>query len=364
MLLTQVAPQLNTQNISKLCLLNGEIYAGTQNGGRLFKWNGVDAWVQVAPQLNSQSYIHRLLVWNGEIYGGTYNGGRLFKWNGVDAWAQVAPSYSSTTTVWSLIVFNDTLYSWVSANTSSGNFLRWNNSNAWVLVLNRNPYIRPMLVKDNYIYGITTDSSSSTTANLCRWPGSGNWELLAGRPSNSESNMYGFCTFNDKIYGGGGGGRLFEWNGVDAWVLKLEPLQITPVDYNNPTGYNMGNIMELLVVGNYMYAVGAGIAGRYNVFCRWDGVSSDWECLAVVSQWENFNSLVNIGNVFYMGSNSSGKLFEYTPPVLPERSINKLFSFNNKMLLASDNLINDGLSGLRFDDNRNVLKMYNGLGSL
>ena len=57
------------------------------------------------------------------------------------------------------------------------------------------------------------------------------------------------------------------------------------------------------------------------------------------------------------------KNYRYDSPYL-ERSINKLFSFNNKILLASDNLINDGLSGLRFDDNRNVMKMYNGLDTL
>ncbi|HPI21076.1 MAG TPA: hypothetical protein PKY56_11975, partial [Candidatus Kapabacteria bacterium] len=42
-----------------------------------FEWNGVDSWIQVAPQLNSQN-IYSLAVFNGKLYGGTYPNGLLF----------------------------------------------------------------------------------------------------------------------------------------------------------------------------------------------------------------------------------------------------------------------------------------------
>ena len=62
------------------------------------------------------------------------------------------------------------------------------------------------------------------------------------------------------------------------------------------------------------------------------------------------------------------KNYRYDSPYL-ERSITKLMSFNNKMLLASDSLINDGLSGLLMDERKprvagDLMKMYNGVGSL
>jgi len=46
--------------------------------------------------------------WQGmarEIYGGTYPNGNLLKWNGSNAWEQVAPKYGSETYILSLIVF-------------------------------------------------------------------------------------------------------------------------------------------------------------------------------------------------------------------------------------------------------------------
>ena len=47
----EVAPMLDDQGLCSMVVFNGKIYAGTKIGGRLFEWNGTDAWVQVAPKL-------------------------------------------------------------------------------------------------------------------------------------------------------------------------------------------------------------------------------------------------------------------------------------------------------------------------
>ena len=77
----EVAPQLNAETyILTLAVYNGKLYGGTGVTGRLFEWNGVNAWTEVAPQLNAQTYIYSLAVYNGKLYGGTLLLGRLFEY--------------------------------------------------------------------------------------------------------------------------------------------------------------------------------------------------------------------------------------------------------------------------------------------
>lgn len=42
----------------------------------------------VATEINGQDYIRALCVFNNKVYGGTASGGRLFEWNGIDAWTR------------------------------------------------------------------------------------------------------------------------------------------------------------------------------------------------------------------------------------------------------------------------------------
>ena len=55
---------------------------GTYRGGRLFKWNGTDAWIQVAPGSNDWGTTYALVILNNKLYGITgefvYLGGRLY----------------------------------------------------------------------------------------------------------------------------------------------------------------------------------------------------------------------------------------------------------------------------------------------
>jgi hypothetical protein len=44
-----------------------------------------------APKLGAETQILSLVVLDGKIYGGTYPNGKLYEWNGTDAWVMKAP---------------------------------------------------------------------------------------------------------------------------------------------------------------------------------------------------------------------------------------------------------------------------------
>ena len=47
---------------------------------KLYEWNGVNAWVEVAPKLGAETHIYSLAVYNGKLYGGTRSNGKLYEW--------------------------------------------------------------------------------------------------------------------------------------------------------------------------------------------------------------------------------------------------------------------------------------------
>ena len=100
--------------------------------GRLLKWNGVDAWVVVAPVLNSQT-AGFLTVFNDEVYFATNTNGRLHKWNGVDAWVEVAPQ-SGALKCAAVILIRGAIWSITTATAGIVTVLKWNGIDAWVVM--------------------------------------------------------------------------------------------------------------------------------------------------------------------------------------------------------------------------------------
>jgi hypothetical protein len=130
----EVAPRLGTEpQIFSLAVFNNKLYGGTIPNGKLFEWNGTNAWVEVAPQAGgTETYILSLAVFNNKLYGGTVPNGKLFEWNGTNAWVEVAPQAGGTETqIYSLAVFNNKLYGGTLPN---GKLFEWNGTNAWVEV--------------------------------------------------------------------------------------------------------------------------------------------------------------------------------------------------------------------------------------
>jgi len=66
--------------------------------------------VQVAPNLENQRYIYSLAIFNDKLYGGTgvdygESGGKLFEWNGTDAWVKKANQSVDERDIYSLAIF-------------------------------------------------------------------------------------------------------------------------------------------------------------------------------------------------------------------------------------------------------------------
>jgi len=98
---------------------DGKLYGGSNPDGKLFEWNGVNAWVEKAPKVGVNGYVHSLAVYNGKLYGSTEKG-TLFEWNGENAWIERAPQLG--TELWSLAVYNGKLY----GSTGNGKLYEWN----------------------------------------------------------------------------------------------------------------------------------------------------------------------------------------------------------------------------------------------
>ena len=74
----EVAPKLGVESdITSLAVHNSKLYGSTADNGKLYEWNGVNAWVEVAPKLGAETYILSLAVHNSKLYGGTNPNGKL-----------------------------------------------------------------------------------------------------------------------------------------------------------------------------------------------------------------------------------------------------------------------------------------------
>lgn len=107
--MTIAAPKINNTTGLSLVVYNGNLYAGTSPNGELLQWDGVSAWVRVAPQLGAETGVGTLVVHNGHLYGTTSPNNLLYMWDVVSAWVQVLPQYL-TQSIEALVSFNGDLY--------------------------------------------------------------------------------------------------------------------------------------------------------------------------------------------------------------------------------------------------------------
>jgi len=210
--------------INDLVILNGVIYAATNcdpnetlNLGELWQWGG-SSFTVVAPQLLSQTAINNLVVYNNEIYGSTSPTGYLFKWNGIDAWTEVAIGPGAA--VGRLIVYNNKIYG--SYSGSPGKLLEWDGVGAWKVVSQVLPtgnFSYDIIEFNNDIYLGTGGSSGGGGGYLYKWDGSSHL-LKVASPLNSQKYVYCLAVHNGLLYGGTGlGGCLFKYvPGTNEWI--------------------------------------------------------------------------------------------------------------------------------------------------
>jgi len=110
--------------ISSLVLSNdGDIYG--ECGGHLLRFDNIDTWEEkAAPYESETGGLSLIKLDDGNIYGGSSPHGNLLKYNGVDAWVQVAPQLIETV-IYKLIISSDgRIYGCTGAH---GNLLKWSN---------------------------------------------------------------------------------------------------------------------------------------------------------------------------------------------------------------------------------------------
>jgi len=261
--------------IYSLEVFDNELYGGTGNSGKLFKWDGQTQWVEVADQAQGQIIIYSLIVYDDgggdDLYGGTGIGGRLFRFGG-SSWTQVAAQLNGQATIYAMAEFDDGLGggSQIFAGTGAGGRLFHYNVGgaAWAqdcAQLNAETAIKSLIVFDDGggddLYGGTSPNgklyrynpaggawvevcaqlNAQTSINsLCEYKGNlygctepngrlfqydvagGNWTQVAAQYGDI-TYLYSLVVYQGRLYGAGYNGYLLRWNDTDAWEFAANP---------------------------------------------------------------------------------------------------------------------------------------------
>ena len=273
-----------------LSVLNGELYGGTVATGLLYKWNGADAWVQMAPQLGLE-FINSMCVFNGKIYGGTASLAKLYEWNGTNAWVKVADRLGLQTYINDLCVFNGKLYGVTDGAVDVPLLLEWNGTNAWIskgslTLLNS---LSSLCVFNGKLYAGGGDGI------LYEWNGV---DTLTAKTTQivSESPI-SMCVYNNKLYAGTLSlGKLLEWNGVDAWSIVA-----------GQSGSET-HIMKMVVFNNKLW----GCSWTNGQLLVWNGTNA-WSVVSnKLGDQIIVLSLAVFNNKLYGGTYNKGKLYEWS----------------------------------------------------
>ncbi len=291
-----------------------EIFGCTHTHGELYKWNKVDAWVKVANQLGGES-LCSLIVYNNAIFAGTINGlAKLYRWNGEDAWEEVAGQPDLEETILSLYVFGGELY---GGSAPHGKLYRWNGQDTWIRVadqLEGDKSISSLCTYRGKLYagsGRANDHGGPINpygGKLFEWNGVNAWVKKADK-FGEDDFINDLVVFNSKLYGGTGGGepgelgtaggRLLEWNGIDAWVQRANK-------FESPSLHNA--IRDLCVFNGKIYA------GTYRLAClfEWNGVDA-WTKVATKAGGEEqyICCLLELDSKLYGGSALHARLYEW-----------------------------------------------------
>ena len=206
-------------NMSVQVIFKNKLYA-TGGAGKLFAWNGVDTWTEVAPVLSSQT-ITALVVHSNELYGVT-TGGRLFKWNETNAWVEIINA--SHTMVGQAVSAHGRIY---AVSSTLAKIVCWETGTSWVevvsvpvaatsnmTVMSGIVYYTAQLILSSdynnpdstlpYVYKINSDNSVDTIGY------------------QSESLMQGYLfNYDDELYVAASGPKILKWDGT-KFVLLLE----------------------------------------------------------------------------------------------------------------------------------------------
>lgn len=297
----QVAPELAPiDRIYALCVYDnggGDALYGTgRTGGRLYRWNDVNAWDEVAPFLND-SEIRSLVVYDngggnklycstGSVGAGT--GGKLYQWNDVNAWQQVAPKVGVNSTVYSLTVYDSGVGDHLYGAPNLKSLFEWNDVNAWVDVA------APMISSSVHLAVYNNELYKAGT-RLYKWNNINAWVAVTIVASPSVGRL--------AVYDNGGGnklygqreGKLYEFDDVDQWV------EVAPVLGAENSG------SSLYVFNNKLYT-GTSPNGK---LYEWNDSNAWVEVAARILGQLEIYSLIEYGGELFGGTYPDGNLFKW-----------------------------------------------------
>lgn len=257
---------IENNGLYAIAIFNEVIYVAGDNG-KLYQWDGVDTLTSVANELNSQD-IHSLCVYQGNLYAGTGTGFRLFKWDGSSAWSEVAEDPTLEDKCYNLVVYNNKLY---GTGYPDGRLYEWDGVSAWTLKathpLSDSISTNSVIVWKNRLYAISYYLTDST---IYYWePGYTEWQVASD--TLIDIALSGLVLFNDTIYLYSiYSGVLYKWDGAGAIVQAAAAL-----DY--PDG-----IYSAVVYNNELYLGTGGTGVKGGRLYKYDGIG---ELIEVADQY-------------------------------------------------------------------------------
>lgn len=244
--------------IADLVEFSGELYGiehlwSGDTGGKLYKWNGVDAWILIVDKIDGvpisgmtpvhghgMSHVSRLCVYDDDIYATIYNTGKLYRWSAGSSWTTVAAKYGSESRVPSLCVYNGKLY----GGTYPGGKLLEFSGTSWVekATLSGTYDIGALVVFGSELYG-----GDYQVGNFYKWNGVDAWSYLG---ATGDMGITVLISFNEQIHIQGARGTLFKWDGTNV-VQVVYTIQ--------------GDVWAFAILNNYLYmSSSAGLLIKYN----------------------------------------------------------------------------------------------------
>lgn len=184
--------------------------------GELAKWDLVNTITDIiGPVIHVEEVISPVVLDNKIYMGDSQNetyGDKLYEWNGGASWTTKVPAF--TEYISHMCVFNGKIY-FVSGLYNT--LYEWDGLNNWVLKASYSIGLKFLLVKDGNLYVLTSEGS------LLQWDGGSGFISKAPiLPPGAWTPSSG-VVFNNKIYCiSYYYGKLFEWNEVDNWILKID----------------------------------------------------------------------------------------------------------------------------------------------
>lgn len=252
--------------VPKLAIFNNELYGGTFGGSRLFKWNEIDNWTQVAGQSGTMVGIDGLTQFGSNLYGAGAFGSRLLRWNGADAWVEVAAAIPAYERLLDLIVFNGKLYGCGGTDVAStGVLVEWNGVDAWENKSSGGApvYLQTMVEFNGKLYA-GSGGSAGNGGHLYEWDGNNTLNQVAA-PFNAQNQIRRMVVWNNRLYAGTyPNAMLFRWDGVNSWeTVATQALGET--------------YMTALIVGADGIYGGTSPTGY---LLKWDDTATTWETIA------------------------------------------------------------------------------------